>query len=124
MKSVILLISIFLFIGCSLSSHEQVVNIKIKPSDVGYDVYAEDGELLLEFTDKDELDLLRKISVASKDQSVELMPIKDGYSVSAQNGELIIEFIVMETNKEESELLKYIYEVALDYRAELMEKFE
>ena len=121
MKFIITLFVIIIVVSCAF---EQGVDIKIKHSDVGYDVFAEDDELLLEFTDKDcnkdELDLLRKISVVSKDQSVKLMPIKEGYSVSAQNGDLIIEFIV---NKEESELLKYIYEVALDYRAELMEQF-
>ena len=94
--------------------------MKIKPSDVGYDVYAEDGELLLEFTDKDELHLLRKLSVASSEQSLEMKPIKEGYSFCRHDGDLIIEIIKTETNEEEMELLKYIYEVSLEYKDEML----
>lgn len=51
MKFVILTLSIFIIVNCSLCSMEQSVTFKLKPSDVGYDVYGEDDELLLEFTD-------------------------------------------------------------------------
>ena len=128
MKFIITLFAIIIVIGCLLSSHEQSVNIKIKPSDVGYDVYAGDNELLLEFTNEEcnqqEVDLLKKISLASENQSVKLKPVKDGYSVSRQDGELIIEYIETDTNKEEMELLDYIYEVSLEYKNEMLEQLE
>ena len=128
MKFIITLFAIIIVIGCLLSSHEQSVNIKIKPSDVGYDVYAGDNELLLEFTNEEcnqqERDLLKKISIASENQNVKLKPIKDGYSVSREDGELVFEFLQINNNENSLELLNYIYEVSLEYKNEMLEQLE
>lgn len=72
MKLLILLLSIFIFISCSLCSMEQSVTIKIKSTNVGFDFYGEDGELLLDFTNKKELDLLKYVYEVSLEHREEL----------------------------------------------------
>ena len=125
MKFIITLLVIIIIIGCSF---EQSANIKIKPSDVGYDVYADDNELLLEFTNEEcnqqERDLLKKISIASENQNVKLKPIKDGYSVSREDGELVLEFLQINNIENSLELLNYIYEVSLEYKNEMLEQLD
>lgn len=70
------------------------------------------------------MDLLIKIHKASSDQSFKLKPIRNGGSVSRQDGEMILDIIETNTNEEELRLLKFIYEVSLEYRDELKERFE
>jgi len=121
----IILLSVLIIISCSLCSMEQSVTIKLKPSDVGYDVYGEGGELLLEFTElncsKEELELLEKIHTASLKQSanLKLKPTGEGYTISGEDGELLMEFTEESLNEKELDLLKYIYEVSLEFKQEL-----
>ena len=127
MKFSILLLSIILFIGCSLCSMEKSVTFKLIQTDVGYDVYSEDGELLLEFTknsDIDEFELLEKIYKVSLIQSVNLIPTREGYEISGEDGELFLELTNKNCNKKELDLLKYIYEVSLEHREELQKKIK
>ena len=127
MKFIIILFAVIIIIGCSF---EQSVNIIIKPSDVGYDIYSEDDELLLEFHDKncndDELNLLRKIYLIFNEQSSNLIltPTKEGYNISSDNVELYLEFRNSNSNEDELELLKYIYDVSVEYRDYLTKQLE
>ena len=122
MKFIILIILIITIIGCSLNSTEKSVTINLTLSEFGYDIYNEDAELLLEFTNKNcsgkELNLLKFIyeSTKEKNEFINLIPTKEGYDFSSDDGEMLLKFTDENYSKEELDLLKYIYDVTLEQR--------
>ena len=75
MKFIIFLLLVIFILSCKLISLENSVTIKLNPTDEGYDIYCEDGELLLEFTennDKEEIKLLKYIYDVSLEHREEL----------------------------------------------------